>query len=183
MTLTSLNLNEFLTAAKTQLVALAPKLIMGVVIFLLFWLIGKLCQSVIIRLAGKNSQRCELMRLLGKACKITLVIFGLISALGTVGVNISAVIAGLGLTGFAFGFALKDSISNMLAGFMILFYHPFKVGDEITVSSNTGKVSHISLRYTTLQQEGQHVLIPNASLLSNAVVVVNKVTTSESQNA
>ena len=46
-------------------------------------------------------------------------IFGFVTALGSVGVDVSALVAGLGLTGFALGFALKDTISNLLSGVLI----------------------------------------------------------------
>ena len=50
-------------------------------------------------------------------------------SLGTLGINVSALVAGLGLTGFALGFAFRDALSNVLAGVMILLYHPFHRGD------------------------------------------------------
>jgi small-conductance mechanosensitive channel len=47
---------------------------------------------------------------------VGLVLLGFVTALGTLGVNILGIVAGLGMTGFALGFALKDSIANLLAG-------------------------------------------------------------------
>ena len=54
--------------------------------------------------------------------KLSLIVFGLVTALGTAGVNVSALVAGLGLTGFALGFAFRDVLSNLLAGVLILLY-------------------------------------------------------------
>ena len=65
--------------------------------------------------------------------KNIMLIVGLITALGTLGVNISAIVAGLGLTGFAFGFAFKDMLSNFISGILIFIYEPFKLGDTIEV--------------------------------------------------
>ena len=78
---------------------------------------------------------------------------GLISALGTIGMNVSALVASLGLTGFAVGFAFKDFLSNILAGVMILIYKPFHVGNMISGSNFSGKVEEINLRYTRLSSE------------------------------
>ena len=58
---------------------------------------------------------------------------------GTVGVDVSALVAGLGLAGFAIGFALRDAVSNTLAGVLVLMYQPFRVGDDI----KTGKEREI----------------------------------------
>jgi small-conductance mechanosensitive channel len=77
----------------------------------------------------------------------------------------------LGLTGFALGFALKDSLANLLAGAMILFYRPFRRGAHITVSGLEGVVKDIDLRYTTLVMNERRILLPNSTLLTNPVIV------------
>ena len=51
---------------------------------------------------------------------------GVITALGTIGVDVTGLVAGFGLTGFAVGFAMKDALANLLAGVMILLYRPFR---------------------------------------------------------
>jgi len=84
----------------------------------------------------------------------------------TLGVNVSALVAGLGLTGFALGYALKDSISNLLAGILILIYRPFGINNKVKVDKNEGTVTHIDLRYTTLENETGKILIPNSKLFT-----------------
>ncbi len=103
--------------------------------------------------------------------EVGLQMFGIVTALGTLGINVGAMIAGLGLVGFALGFALKDLLSNFIAGFLILIYNPFVRGDRIKVSEHEGEVIEINLRYTVLRGDKQRILIPNATLFSNAVVV------------
>ena len=88
------------------------------------------------------------------------------------GINVSALVAGLGLTGFALGFALKDILSNLIAGVLILLYRPFRVNDYIMVTGLEGAVTEIDLRYTTLQKEGQKFLIPNSVLFTNSIGLV-----------
>ncbi|MFA7098279.1 MAG: mechanosensitive ion channel domain-containing protein, partial [Gammaproteobacteria bacterium] len=99
----------------------------------------------------------------------TLIAVGAITALGTLGVNVAAMVAGLGLTGFALGFALKDMLSNLLAGVLILAYRPFRRGDRIAVAGFEGTVIGIDLRYTILQGEQRQFLIPNSVLLTNSI--------------
>jgi small-conductance mechanosensitive channel len=99
---------------------------------------------------------------------------GVITALGTAGVNVSALVAGLGLTGFALGFALRDALSNLLAGILILIYRPFKRHDRISVAGFEGIVIETDLRYTTLQGEDKRILIPNATLFTHSIVLLDR---------
>ena len=79
--------------------------------------------------------------------------------------------ASLGLTGFAVGFALKDSISNLLSGVLILIHRPFSVGDTIKVKTFEGLVSAIDLRYTQLERDGEKILVPNSLLFTNPISI------------
>ncbi len=58
---------------------------------------------------------------------------------------------GLGLTGLALGFALKDIISNFVSGILILGLRPFEIGDEIVVGPTEGAVQRIELRATEIR--------------------------------
>ncbi|WP_306686705.1 mechanosensitive ion channel domain-containing protein [Candidatus Coxiella mudrowiae] len=58
-----------------------------------------------------------------------------ITALGTMGINVTALATDLRLTGFSLGFILKNMFSNVLSSFLILFYEPFGINDRITVSN------------------------------------------------
>jgi len=87
------------------------------------------------------------------------------------GIHVGTLVTGLGLGGFALGFALKDLLSNIVAGAMILLYHPFNIGDNISVAGQSGIVASISLRYTELTTDGQRILVPNQSIFSNSVVI------------
>jgi small conductance mechanosensitive channel len=86
-------------------------------------------------------------------------------------VDVTALVAGLGLTGFALGFALRDAVSNLLAGIVIILYQPFRMGDRIEVDGSAGTVVGIDLRYTVLDAADRWILVPNNTLLSNSVVV------------
>ena len=111
--------------------------------------------------------------LLLRGLKITLMAIGVVTALGTMGADIGGLVASLGLVGFAVGFALKDAISNTLAGILLLAYRPFRRGDVISVAGNEGTVVNIDLRYTVLDTDAQRILVPNSQLFTN-VVKVNK---------
>ncbi|MDP7039783.1 MAG: mechanosensitive ion channel [Myxococcota bacterium] len=146
-----------------------PKLALAALLFLVFWLFSSLARRAIVAAGTKANVDTHVIRLMATSSRIVLLALGLITALGTLEVDVSALVTGLGLTGFALGFAIKDTISNILAGVLLLIYRPFQVGDNIEVKGMEGKVKSIDLRYTTLAQEEGHSLVPNSLLFTNPI--------------
>ena len=151
----------------------APRVGGVIVVFLVFFLLAKIIKRVITNNAERLKLDRNLTSLLARTSSITLIIFGIVTALGTLGVNVSALVAGLGLTGFAIGFALKDTISNLLSGVLILLYRPFEIGNRIKISGYEGIVVSIDLRYTELDAEGNKILIPNSKLFTDPITVLH----------
>ncbi|MEW6298274.1 MAG: mechanosensitive ion channel domain-containing protein [Thermodesulfobacteriota bacterium] len=147
----------------------------SLLVLLLFWLASVVLHTIIHRLSqSSDAGRRDIVDFLGRVAKVALLLFGVVTALGTAGINVAALVAGLGLTGFALGFALKDVLSNFLAGVLILIYRPFRRNDVIAVAGFEGTVIDIDLRYTHLQAEGKKVLIPNAILFTNTISLVER---------
>jgi small-conductance mechanosensitive channel len=151
-----------------------PRVFGVVVILSIFFIVTKILKRIIISTAEKMNLDGSLTSLLARSSSIILALFGLITALGTIGINVSALVAGLGLTGFALGFALKDTISNLLSGILILLYQPFVKGNRIKISGYEGVVISIDLRYTELDFEGDKILIPNSKLFTDPITVVQQ---------
>lgn len=110
-----------------QIVPWGPPIAVAVIVFLAFWILAKIAKKTIIKTGERSKLDGHIVTLLAKSVKLCLMSFGVITSLGTLGINVSALVAGLGLTGFALGFALKDTISNTLAGVLILIYRPFDI--------------------------------------------------------
>ncbi len=157
---------------QTEIEALLPRLGAAFVVLVAFWAAGRIADTLLRRFVRVRTLDPDLTALLGRAARATLVAFGAVTALGTIGMDVRALLAGLGLTGFALGFALRDIISNTLAGVLILLFRPFHRGDRISVAGAEGVVSEIDLRYTTLVvDEGTRVLVPNQTLFTNSIRV------------
>ena len=152
-------------------VEFAPKLGAAIGVYLLFLIGGKLLMKIICRMGNSNKVDDELSNFLGRSVKVGMMLFGAVSALGTLGIDVGALIAGLGLTGFALGFALKDTISNLLAGIMVIIYKPFDQDDIILVGKYEGRVRSIDLRYTVLDYNDRIVYVPNSKLFVDSIVV------------
>lgn len=148
------------------------RIILGLLAFLVFWLFSAFLEKAFRRVSRRSDpNRKDVINLVGHISKIGLLLFGAVTALGTMGINVAALVAGLGLTGFALGFALRDALSNVLAGLLILIYRPFHRNSHIAVAGFEGTVTEIDLRYTTLQGEGKKFLIPNSTLFTNPITL------------
>lgn len=158
-------------AVWAQVVLYAPRVLGGVAVLAAFWLGGRGLQSLIVRLAQVRRVDPSLVLFFGRTARFALVAFGVITAAGTLGIDVSALVAGLGLTGFAVGFALKDIISNALSGMLIIIYRPFRENDRLTMTTFEGTVRDVNLRYTVLDMGEKRVFIPNSLLFTNAIVV------------
>ncbi|MBY0377369.1 MAG: mechanosensitive ion channel [Gammaproteobacteria bacterium] len=111
-----------------------------------------------------------LKRFLINLIYILCVIFIIISALSTLGVASTSLLTVLGAASLAIGFALKDFLSNIAAGFVLIFLRPFKVGDYISVQNAAGTVTEINLFLTVLNTLGNEALfIPNNQIVTNSV--------------
>jgi small conductance mechanosensitive channel len=165
------SLEAFWQRYYAEVIAFVTRLGTSLLLLLLFWLAGAILQRLVVRVTQPRALNPDLVYFLGRSAKLVLLALGAVTALGTLGVDVTALVAGLGLLGFALGFALKDMVSNALAGVMILMYKPFRRGDQITVDTNQGTVVEINLRYTVLHAEGLRILIPNATLFTNVVKV------------
>ena len=167
----SQHLQVIYKATVQQASALVPKIVIAIIVFLLLWIVGIVAKKIIQGLANHSKTKRYLLQLIGQTAKVLIIIIGAIMALGTMGINVTALVASLGLVGFAVGFALKDTLSNLLSGFMVLFYQPFRPGDMISVNKIEGQVTDINLRYTVIKTDHEHTLVPNATILSSPVTV------------
>ena len=157
-----------------QIEAALPAIASGLAIILASWVAAALARRALMRLAQRTARGAAHADVLNLAAVVVFwfgIAFGLVMGLGTMGINVEALVASLGLTGFALGFALRDAISNLLAGVLILTYRPFRYGDRIAVTGFEGVVVNIDLRYTTLADGNNIHLIPNQTMYSNPVTL------------
>lgn len=112
----------------------------------------------------------QLLPILSKGVKLVIWSMAFIIGMNNAGYDVAALIAGLGIGGFALAMAAKDTVSNIFGGFTIFTDQPFKIGDRIKVSGFDGKVTEIGVRSTRLKTlDGRIVTIPNSNFADSAV--------------
>jgi len=114
----------------------------------------------------------ELIPLVRRTSNVFIWIVAFLVILPFFGVNISALVAALGVSSLAIALAAQDTIANIIAGFMIMIDRPFRIGDEIKLSSgDVVKVLDIGVRRSKfLSQDEAIVIIPNLELSKSKIV-------------
>ena len=108
---------------------------------------------------------------LRKVAYIALLVVLVLAALQVVGVPMTSMIAVLGAAGLAIGLALKDSLSNIASGVMLVSLKPFRVGHIVTIAGETGKVESVSIFQTVLRgADNQTIVLPNSLITTDSII-------------
>lgn len=153
----------------TRVDALLPAVMAAFVVLAVTWGLASLARRSALIAAGyiENPTRQNLVR---QVSYYSVWAAGTLVALEVSGVNLPAVVTGLGLGGVALGFALKDILSNLVSGLLILVSHTFEIGDQIIVGETEGTVERIEVRATHIRTyDGRLVLVPNGDVLMSRV--------------
>ena len=147
-----------------------PKLISVVVIIIVGYVIIKILTKLIVKFFDKVDFDRSAETFLENVAKVTLWIVLLIVVLANLGINVSGLIAGLGIMGFIVGFALKDTLGNLASGVFILFHKPFKVGDWIKVGGIVGGVERVGIAACELRSpDNVKITIPNSKIWGDVI--------------
>jgi len=151
-------------------IAIIPRALAALLVIGLFWAIAALVRWLMRLIFRHIVEDLTVENLIKQVAYYVVWILGFIVALDAFGFDPQAVATGLGLTGLALGFALKDILSNFISGILILVLRPFELGDEIVVGETEGNVERIELRATQLRTyDGRVVLVPNAELFTSRI--------------
>lgn len=151
-------------------------------VLVLTWLIVQIYEaihvSVLTPLArSSDGPSPHLFAVVRTLVRLLIWIVGLATGLRTIGLEVSAVLAALGIGGIALALASQDTVANVFGGFIVLFQRPFKVGERIEVGGVEGWVEHLGLRTTTIRNlQGRCVLIPNKKFTDSIVTNIDSQT-------
>jgi small-conductance mechanosensitive channel len=155
------------TAAFVQRVPLFIASVLALALFVLFARLAR-------RLAARALRHHDptLVRMSATLVHALLVALGVLAALwiAVPTFKFTEIVASLGVTGLIVGFALKDIIENFVAGILILWRRPYRVGDQIQSGSHEGTVAEINFRSTVLKTyDGIKVYVPNGKAFTEPI--------------
>lgn len=160
------------------MVGTAQLVLVSIIIIIFTVILARVLKTIIAWYIGTKSSKIdkrvgrEFMPVLEKIGVILLYILGLIWVLDNAGIDVSGLVVSLGVGGIAIGLAAKDALANIIAGFMLMFDKPFRVGDRIElVDGRIGDVVELGLRTTRVATFDDTILIiPNQELLQKEII-------------
>jgi small-conductance mechanosensitive channel len=140
-------------------------------IFLLFYVTGKLRNWLVHRVLSRTELDLGLRRAAGSILRYIAISVGFLIILQTAGIDLTTLNIIAGAVGIGIGFGLQNIVSNFISGLIILFERPIKIGDRIEVGNVEGDVIEIGARSTTvLTNDNIAIIVPNSQFITENVV-------------
>ena len=157
--------NQIWLQSQDLVTAWGLKVLAAIAIFIIGRWIAKAVRGGVRRMMKKGDVDPIVIGFVSSITYIALLAFVVIAALGQLGIQTTSFIAILGAAGLAVGLALQGSLANFAAGFLMIIFRPFKVGDFIEGAGVAGVVEAIHIFTTTLKTgDNKIIIIPNAKL-------------------
>jgi len=153
------------------LAAYGLKIILAIIIFIVGRWVARLFSKLTKRIMEKRDVDQTLQSFVGNLVYYALLTFVVLAALSQIGIQTTSFIAVIGAAGLAIGLALQGSLANFAAGFLLIMFRPFKVGDFIEGAGVSGTVESLQIFTTQLRTpDNKKIIIPNASLTGDNIV-------------
>jgi len=165
------NWGQMLEHGKEFLLHYGPSVLAAIAIFYIGKWLAKWAKRLVVRGMKKADVDPMIISFTSSMIYIGLMVFVVIAALGQIGIQTTSFIAILGAAGLAIGLALQGSLANFAAGFLLIIFRPFKVGDVIEAAGVTGKVDEIQIFTTTLRTpDNKTIIVPNGKLGNDNII-------------
>lgn len=148
-----------------------PSIIIAALTLVLGFILAKAVAKLVVKGMRKRGMDPSVYRFVETIVKVMIMVVVVISALSSLGVNISSFIAALASVGVAIGLGLQNSVSQFASGIMIIFNKPFKKGDFVEIKGVSGSVNEINIMYTVLlSPDNKRIIMPNSDITSNHII-------------
>ena len=167
----AIDIAAFLSTVLGKIEPYYPKLLTTLIIVV----VGYIAIRIIIKVVAKFFDRVDFDRavetFIENVIRVAIWIILIVIVLGNWDVDVSGIIAGLGIMGFIVGFALKDTLGNLASGVFILFHKPFKIDDWVEVGDISGSVKEIGVAACIIHTfQNQLVTIPNSVIWGSPII-------------
>jgi small conductance mechanosensitive channel len=151
-----------------------PYMALALTVFALFYIAGIVLKRIAARITLRTRRHRSVGIVLGRLGQGIFVLLGLLIGLviAVPGFTPGQLVSVLGLSSVAIGFAFRDILQNFLAGILLLWSEPFRIGDQIKSGDFEGTVDNIETRATSIvTYDGRRIVMPNSTLFVNPVTV------------
>ncbi len=163
-------LGDFIWDIILSILHFLPTLLLAIIIFAVGYFINSLVLSIFSKGADRSKLDKTVNKFLGSVIKIVITALTLIIALSVLGIPMTSIITVLGTMGVAVGLALKDSLSNVAGGVILLVNRTIKVGDYVDIGAYSGVVDEVSILFTKITTlDNKDVFIPNGTVATSAI--------------
>ena len=155
------------------LIGALPNFLAALLVLVAFWIVARVARRVAHRVMRRIFDHPAVADLITNLVFLVILATGTFLALGVLRLDktVTSLLAGAGILGLAIGFAFQSTAENFVAGAIMAFRRPFRIGDIIETADHTGVVEGLAMRATLLRTfDGKQVLIPNGTVFNNAIV-------------
>jgi small conductance mechanosensitive channel len=149
-----------------------PALLSAIVILVVGFLVARTLGNLLMRWLTRKELSLEppVRMLIVRLVRLVIAGLAVVIAAGTAGIDVTAMVASIGVAGVGVGLAMQGVLGNLVAGLTIIFTKPFRVGEYIELGGVHGQVTTIELFSTTLlHADRSRVLIPNRKIVGEIV--------------
>lgn len=147
------------------------RLLTALVIVAIGWWLAQRVGRVVERAIKAHAGDLVLATFLRRVVTIALIVVTVIGALDRVGVPVASLLAALGAAGLALALAMRESLSNLAAGVLLVITRPFRAGDFVDIAGQQGEVQRIDLLQTVLTTpDNRLITFPNAQVMNQPII-------------
>ena len=156
-----------------SIVLLMPRIALSVLVFISAYFLANGIKSLVVKRITPRMDDPLLAKFLSRVAKVIILLIGVLFVLNIIGLGgiASGLMASAGVSAFVIGFAFRDIGENFLAGIILAFDRPFRIGDTVELDGVKGLVVTLNLRNTQIKTfDGKDIYIPNADVVKSPVV-------------
>jgi len=150
--------------------------LLGVVVALLStYVAARIVPRILAKIFEKTPFPEKIERAIVRVSKYVICVIGLLIVISILGVDLTPIIIGLGASGIAISFAMRDIIQNFVSGIIVQGDKHFRKGDRIKIRGHEGRVLKIGIRTTRIEADnGDTIFIPNSLFMSQPMLRVKQ---------
>ena len=165
-----MNLENLLPTIQEYSITWGIIILKAILIFYVGRFVGRIIVGIMDKIMKRSSMDDMLRKFLRNIAFAIIMIFVIIAAISSLGIQTASLVAVLGAAGLAIGLALQGSLSNFAAGVLMILFRPYKLGDLVEVADTFGFVEEVDVFTTSLRQPDKtKIIIPNGQIMDGKI--------------